>query len=97
MPNLDNRISLGNLLTMLTAVVAVAAAWGMAQAQAKGMEARVLAHDAKLTALDTRLRTLETSAARDAARLDAILAVAQETRAEVTELRRIISTRGTPQ
>lgn len=83
-PIMDNRISLGNLLTVFVALISVATAWGFNTQRIIALEDRVRAvaerteviaqaADAARNAQDARLRPLEVSNARLETRLDTIL------------------------
>jgi uncharacterized protein HemX len=90
-PKWSTQISLGNVLTIVFAVLTAGAVWGAAQQdiisvrlQQDRVEARVEQlyqalqqasrdHAAAIAAQDARLRHTEATAARETARLDAIL------------------------
>ncbi|MBB4207293.1 hypothetical protein [Roseinatronobacter bogoriensis] len=84
MPGIDNRISTGNLLTILAAFASAGIAWGAAQSEIKALNSRIgqiesqleTSRSERLSALasqESRLRSVETVAARDGARLDTII------------------------
>lgn len=84
MPGIDNRISTGNLLTILAAFASAGIAWGAAQGEIKALNSRIALIEAQvetsrgervaaIAAQESRLRTVETVAARDGARLDTII------------------------
>lgn len=84
MPGIENRISTGNLLTILAAFASAGIAWGAAQGEIKALNSRIGQIEAQvqssrtervaaIAAQENRLRTVETVAARDGARLDTII------------------------
>lgn len=72
-PSFDTRISLGNVLTITTIILAAGVAWGAAQAEIRSLRSKVLEVEAAASSREVRLRAVEAGAARDGARMDAIL------------------------
>ena len=84
MPGMENRISTGNVLTIIAAFISAGIAWGAAQGEIKALNSRIAQIEAQadiarnerinaISAQESRLRSVETVAARDGARLDTII------------------------
>lgn len=84
LPTVDNRISTGNMLTIIAAFLSAGIAYGAAQSDLRTMQSRLDAVElriaqsaadraAQLAGQEARVRALEGTTARDGARLDAIL------------------------
>lgn len=86
MPRIDQNISLGNILNLAALVVAVAVAWGVMTERSKTTEAGMNTLSQALEkesenrrqqsgALESRLRTLESSQARAEERNNSVLQI----------------------
>lgn len=100
MPQIDPRVSLGNVLTVVAFLVSTGVLWGATQAEIKALHDRAEAQaktlqegrierTQALAGHEGRIRALEAGAARDGARLDAILQALTriEARLDRTEVR----------
>lgn len=55
MPSLENRISLGNILTIIALAVPGIMAWATTSAQVSQNEAELADHEARLRVIETRI------------------------------------------
>jgi hypothetical protein len=72
-PQIDNRVSLGNLLVVAGMIVSVAVAWGNLSSRSEAMKTQIAQNKAEISASEARLRDVENSAARQDERLILIL------------------------
>ena len=63
MPHIENKITMGNILTIVVLMISLAVAWGSLQSQVAQAETQVDDHEA-------RLRVLERDVVQGLARID---------------------------
>jgi hypothetical protein len=74
MTELKNQVSIGNLLQIAVMIIGVGLAWGVMSARADQAERDLSSAQSSLSQIEIRVRTLETSDARNDERLTTILA-----------------------
>lgn len=70
MTQFENKLSLGNAITIGVTLMAVGAAWAVTEARGKSVEVDIAATGAIVEGLEVRVRNLETSTAASDAKND---------------------------